>query len=301
MNPNNSKLPNTFLIGAAKSGTSSLAFMLKQHPQIFLPSNKEPHFFSDDKRYSKGIEWYLDSFFSGSESFGIRLDASNAYLVWSEKTVKRLLKIYEKPEKLKFIALLRDPVARAFSHFWMAKRLGREPLDFEEAIRQESARLELHDEEFRLSGEQKFGYFKGGAYATNVSPFLQAFSRDQFRFLIFDDFKKNSIASVNNVFEFLEIEKFKVEPLHKNPASLPRSRIMYDYMKKKDAGTKNFIKRLFPLKMQKKLKEMIMKLVLRPIKKSAIPQQVENELRSRFAPEIRKLEKILDRDLSDWY
>jgi hypothetical protein len=294
-------LPNVFVIGAAKSGTSSLAYMLNQHPQVFLSHAKEPHFFNDDERYSKGLQWYSDTFFSRSENFDIRLDASNAYLFWSEKVVERLLQTYEQPSKLKFIALFRDPVERAYSNYWMAKRINKEPLDFQEALHQEEERLERNHKEFYRLGAQTFGYFRGGSYASNLKPFLKTFSRDQFHFLIFDDFKKDAARSVQNVFRFLKVSDFQVHPLHKNPAALPRSRKFYDFLIQKDGTAKDFFRRLIPQNnLRKKFRMFLMNLVLKPIDIPPIPQEVERELRKRFAPEIKDLEKILERDLSDW-
>ena len=65
---------------AGKSGTTTLCDILRRHPQAYVPREKEPSFFSDDTKYSRGLEWYADKYYRGAESRLVRVDGSTQYL-----------------------------------------------------------------------------------------------------------------------------------------------------------------------------------------------------------------------------
>ena len=111
-------VPNTYIIGAPKCGTTSLVAYLKAHPDIFIPDIKEPFFWSQDidQSFSVSKEKYL-SFYVDSKDYQISIDASTSYC-WSEKAI---LKILEENEKAKFIFMIRNPINMAFS--WHAEML----------------------------------------------------------------------------------------------------------------------------------------------------------------------------------
>ena len=115
------KKPNLFLIGAPKSGTTSLASILASHPQIFIPDIKEPRFFDAHVYYDyeedypyKNISQYLnlyDSIESSNSTY--RLDAS-VFNMYSEKSIKSILEL--SPDS-KFILIIRDPLSASKSMF----------------------------------------------------------------------------------------------------------------------------------------------------------------------------------------
>ena len=110
-------LPNFLIIGAAKSGTTALYDLLKQHPQVYLPFDKEPLFFSRDDYFAQGAEWYAERYFKEGESFRARGEATPHYLYWAEKVAPRIARTFGgRPPK--FIAIFRDPVQRAYSWYW---------------------------------------------------------------------------------------------------------------------------------------------------------------------------------------
>ena len=92
-----SKLPNFFIIGAPKAGTTSLFNILETHPQVYGSSVKETGFFSKDDRYNKGLIWYQETFFQESQGFPVRMEATPTYLTWSEKTAHRIHDNYPVP------------------------------------------------------------------------------------------------------------------------------------------------------------------------------------------------------------
>ena len=135
-----SLLPNFFLIGAAKAGTTTLHDVLRQHPQIFCSQVKETGFFITEDRWSKGVEWYQQTHFSRAAGYPKRSESTAVYLLFSEVVAPRIHDIYGK-HPLQFLAILRDPVKRAYSHYWQRIHTGLETLPFEEALEKEEQRL----------------------------------------------------------------------------------------------------------------------------------------------------------------
>ena len=109
------KSPNFLIIGAARSGTTTLYNCLKKHPLIYLPKNKrpEPHFFLKNKEFKKGYEYYIGKYFFNSSLNQIKGEASTSYLF--QKYVPS--RIYKYIPNCKFIIMLRNPVERAYSHW----------------------------------------------------------------------------------------------------------------------------------------------------------------------------------------
>ena len=136
--PDFDRMPNLFVIGAAKAGTTALYDYLAQHPDVFLSRVKEPMFFSREENYAKGLDWYEGAYFQGAEHYPVRAEATPHYLYWSEKVAPRIKEAYAE-RLVKFVASFRDPVSRAYSWYWNMVREGREDLEFEEALRVEGA------------------------------------------------------------------------------------------------------------------------------------------------------------------
>ena len=299
-----SQLPNTFIIGAAKSGTTTLSRSLAQHPAVFLPAIKEPHFFSNDQRFHKGISWYKNIFYENAHESPIRLDSSTHYLFWSAKTVPRLKTIYEY-RPIKFIALFRDPAERAYSWYWHMRREQKEDLSFEEALASEKERLAQNDESFTYLGLQRYAYLKGGRYATNLKPFLKAFPRESFHFLLLDDLKNNFDETMRNVCDFLEIDcSIPIKQVMSNKASLPRWPALQSFLIRPTGPLHSLSKQItsrLPVQMRLSLKSNLKKKNLRSTSYPKLDPSIAVEIRKKLRHETEGLEKILDRDLSHWY
>ena len=106
-------LPNFMCLGAAKSGKTTLYDILKQHPDIYLPSFKEPHFFDIHDNYNNGIDWYMKNYYSKSNFKAIG-DFTPSYF-FEKEAPKRIYDALSKD--IKFIVILRHPVDRAYSHY----------------------------------------------------------------------------------------------------------------------------------------------------------------------------------------
>jgi len=205
-------MPNFLIIGAAKAGTTSLYEYLKQHPQIWMSPVKEPNFFAlegdtldfrgpGDQDYIKSfsitkIEDYLN-LFQGVENQLAIGEASPLYL-YSPSAAERIRHYI--PET-KLIAILRNPVERAYSQFLMFVRDGREPLsDFAEAFEQEETRM-------RNNWEWAWQYTHIGFYYVQLQRYFDKFDHSQIRVYLFEDFNTNPVGVLQDIFQFLGVNE----------------------------------------------------------------------------------------------
>jgi hypothetical protein len=295
-------MPNLFIIGAAKAGTTALYRYLGQHPQVFLSRLKEPMFFSREEYYARGLDWYEGRYFEGAEDYPVRAEATPHYLYWSEKVAPRIKEVYgERP--VKFIVSLRDPVSRAYSWYWNMVREGEEDLDFDEALRVEERRLEQNRHELYERGEMVYGYCAGSRYASLLQPYLERFPPQSFFFVLQDDLKSRPNETCEGVFEFLGIESpVQIKTSNNNPAAMPRSRLLHKTLRQR-SSFKEVIKPFMPARVRRSLKKTKYKMMqLNLVETPYVPldPQLAHALRLSYRTEIDKLEEITGRDLSSW-
>jgi hypothetical protein len=197
-------LPDFLIIGAQKAGTTALYAYLRRHPAITGPSWKEVSYF--DRHYERGEAWYRGNFPNVVRARGKLVgEASPSYIFHplGPERVKALV-----PEA-RLVALVRNPVDRALSHYHHEVALGREPLRFEEALDAEEERL--RGEEERLAAEP--GYFSSawwshaykarGRYAEQLERWLELFPRKQLLILPSEELGTDPEPTHAQVLEFL--------------------------------------------------------------------------------------------------
>lgn len=296
------RLPNLFVIGAAKAGTTALYHYLAQHPQVFLSRIKEPEFFSREEYYARGLDWYQDWHFVGAEDFPVRAEATPHYLYWSEKVAPRIEEaLGERP--VKFIVSFREPVARAYSWYWNMVSEGIEDLDFDEALRVEERRLRQYREELYQLGSMSYGYSAGSRYASLLRPFLERFPPESFFFVLQDDLRFRALETCKEIFEFLGIESsVEIELSNSNPAAMPRSRLLHKVLRRPPLF-REFIKPLVPAgvrRVRRSLKSRIMNANLKETAYAPLDPQLAHDLRLTYRSETERLEEVTGRDLSSW-
>ena len=292
-------LPNFFIIGAAKSGTTSLFELAGEHASVFASKKKEIKFFSNDDRYKNGMDWYAQNHFSDAGGFAVRMEASPAYLTWSEKVAPRMKDVYqERPPR--FAVIFRDPVKRAYSHYWDRVRQGDETLPFADAIHSEEVRLKENWEELYYHGNGLYGYYRAGCYATRLLPFLETFPRDRFFFLLQDDLQNHFEQSMSALFSFLGLEfQHSLKPVKRNQSAVPRDQGLFSiYSRLKQSKIRGLLRDLLPRKIRLFIRH---KVVIRPFRYPPIEKEMEQELYARYLGEVKQLESMIGRDLSHWY
>ena len=204
-------LPDFLIIGAQKAGTTALYAYLRRHPQITGPSWKEVSFF--DRHYARGEAWYRGNFPNALRARAHVGEASPSYL-FHPLAPERVAALVP---QAKLIALVRNPVDRAFSHYQHEVALGREPLSFEDALKAEDERL--RGEEERMLAEPayfshawwNYTYHARGRYAEQLERWLAAFSSEQLLILPSEDLLADAERSHVRVLEFLGAEPHRLD------------------------------------------------------------------------------------------
>jgi hypothetical protein len=159
-------LPNFVIVGAPKCGTSSLARWLMDHPEVYVVPEKEIHFFTG--YWEQGLDWYENCFSPNGEP--LVGEASPTYLASHVAHERMAAHI----PGAKLIAMLRNPVDRAYSHYWHWHDRKGEKRSFEEVIAPE------------LAGEEGI-YLTPGRYAEHLEALEERFPRERIQVIVFDD------------------------------------------------------------------------------------------------------------------
>ncbi|HEX7065262.1 MAG TPA: sulfotransferase [Bacillales bacterium] len=297
------KQPNFFIVGAAKSGTTSLFNYLKQHPEVFRPAVKEPKYFTSsltnfphngpgdqrvDSKVIKDFDDYLQIFENAEDEKAIG-ESSVDYLYYKESADL----IHEAFPDAKIIIMLRNPVDRAFSAYLHLTRDSRETLSFEEGLQKEAERK-------RQNYEFLWHYKSVGMYYEQVRKYIEAFGSDRVRIYLFEDLQNDLDHLLRDVFTFLgvdpDIKPEDTKPL--NFSGIPKSKRMEALMKpSRFQGLKKVIRTFLPKKFRS---ELLYKLRRSNLQKIEMQKQTRKELIEVFRSDVNQLEQLIDRDLSSW-
>lgn len=295
-------MPNFLIIGAAKSGTTSLYHYLKQHPQIYMSPIKEPKFFAfegiivdfrgpRDENLNRGtiteIEAYRALFQDVSNELAIG-EASPIYIYNSR--APEHIKYYI--PNVKIIAILRNPAERAYSSFTGMLRDGREPLaDFTEAMRQE---------ETRISNNWSFfwHYKQRGFYYVQLKRYFDLFNRDQIKIYLYEDFRDYPLDVLKDIFRFLDVDDHFVPDvsLKHNVSGIPRNRALHIFFTRPNA-VKSVLERVIPERVRWRIR---LGFIHRNLIKKQLPSDVRKQLLQDYREDILKLQDLIQRDLSRW-
>jgi hypothetical protein len=292
-------LPNFICPGAARAATTTLYYLLIQHPKIFLPSIKETRFFSQD--YEKGLVWYKQKYYANVKDETAVGDISPVYSI-DERCSERIFSKLGKD--VKFIFMLRNPVERAYSHYCMLRNHQFEELPFEKAITIDNqARIEKSLKYY--NHQYGYQYLKESRYLLSIQRYLRYFARDRIKIIVFEEFIKDMEAQLAEILTFLEVqEPYRFElNVYRNPAtisSLSRINRLF-YCNPLFKKTRDYIQLKTGWKTQSVLKELKNSLLTK--KSSHIPpldEKLRKDLVNHFEADIKQLEVLLGKDLSIW-
>lgn len=303
-------LPNFLIIGAQKSGTTAFYHYLRQHPQVYMSPEKEPHFFAleDEGIDSRGprdkeilnhiavtdIEDYKELFagVTGEKAVG---EASAVYL-YSSRASER---IKRRIPEAKMIAVLRHPAERAYSSFLHMVRDDREPLDdFGRALDEEEIRI-------RDNWGPIWHYRRSGFYYGQLQRYFEAFGRDRVRVYLYEDFTDDPHGVLQDVFRFLDVDPtFSPDTtVRHNVAGVPKSKALHaaHNLLIRPHPLKTFFKPLFPEKMRRSaIQRMVNSIRNRNLVKPPFPEEVRARLVVDYKEDVLKLQDLIGRDLSEW-
>jgi hypothetical protein len=283
-------IPNFLIIGAQKSGTTSLYYYLNQHPEIFMVPDKELHYFTylDDenhKYYLTEVQ-YIRQFHNGRNFLAVG-EASPSYL-YSEKAPARIKDI--NPE-MRLIAILRNPVERAYSNFLHNRRRGKEPIeDFEKVIHLEEKRI-------KDGWDFSYHYVAKGFYFKQLSHYLDVFDKQQLKVVLLDDLRENSLGTICELFDFLQVDNNFAPDLsaRHNTSGIAKNK----YLGRSLAFLQSFsilnklIKKVFPIEIREKLKTSI-------YKHPHMSEVARLTLEEVYREDVIQLQSLINRDLSNW-
>jgi hypothetical protein len=300
-------LPDIQMIGAAKSGSSSLYAYLSQHPGIYAPlppwgGTKEPRTLlclgekpknPPMKIFVPSVADYLDLYRDAGERKA--LEGSIIYMPYHDIIIPVIKKLYPEPEKIYFIAIIRNPVDRAFSQYranllWTEENF--EELSFEEATRPEVIRERM--ERGRPIG---LDYIGVGLYYEQIKAYMDAFPR--VKVILLDDMKADSRGTMDSLCDFLEIERFAFNfERHNVTKGVPMSKAVENLAHKQSPLSSRFpLVAKLPLSIRTAPFRLLKRLNRREIK---LKPATRERLKPYFREDILKLQELIGRDLSAW-
>lgn len=190
------------IIGAQKSGTTSLFKYLSLHPDIFMPAQKELEFFSTNLYHTKGVRGYIDTWFKGAGTALICGEASPQYMMYDYVPAR----MHESFPDMRLVAILRNPIDRARSHYMMAIRRNLETRSFDKACREQMKRGWVVDQE----RDSERDYIIFGEYGRIMSRYLEFFRLEQLKIVFLETLILRPYAVLEDICDFLGVKSEKL-------------------------------------------------------------------------------------------
>jgi hypothetical protein len=293
-------MPNFLVIGASSSGTTSIYHYLKQHPQVFMSPIKETHFFSFagqefamttikgyKQRKVDSLDEYKSLFQDVSDEIAIgEVSPSYLYTPSSPERIKQSV------PNAKLIAILRNPVDRAYSNYLRCVRNDQEPItDFAEALRQEPIRIQNN-------WSPKWFYKSKGFYYEQLKRYFEVFDKNQIQIYLYEDLCDSPSNLMQNLFEFLDVDSTFVPNISekKNVSYIPKNRLLQKFLKKTNI-IKSIVK---PLLSEKLRHRAVTNLKIWNQSKPLLLPDIRKQLTQEYREDILKLQDLLQKDLSHW-
>jgi hypothetical protein len=315
------RLPDFFIVGQPKSGTTALYQMLKRHPEIYMSRVKEPYYFANDnpipersgeRRWSsldqtgtrgRTLEEYLELFRDARPDQRAG-EASTHYLWWPTAPAR----IAAVQPAAKIIAILREPAVFLHSlHLQLVQNRHEDEKDLRRALELEDDRRHGHNVPPQSVWPRALLYSDRVRYVEQLRRYEAVFPPEQMLVLLYDDFRSDNEGQVRRVLRFLEVDDtVPVEVMDVNPSVSVRSALLDNISRNAFGGrgpvwgsVKAGLKALTPSRLRPRVRKRA-KATRRAIaygKAPAPDEQLMAELRRRYRPEVVALSEYLDRDL----
>ena len=299
------KMPNTFIIGAAKSGTTSLYDYLRQHPDVFMSPVKEPCFFAyaenppemvgpgdEESNRESEVVYTLEHYrtlFTGATTETIVGEASPVYLY--DEDAPRLLREHRPDAAL--IVILRNPIERAYSHYLHLRQAGREPLrDFEAA-------LDAEDERIEAGWEWSWHYRRMGLYGQQLARYLEYFDREQLYVYRFEELTASPVRFAQSVYRALGVDpSFKPDTgIRRRATGVPVLQWLHRFVGNPDHVLRRWSRLVLPEAVRDRL---LMAMRNANLEKPPLPDTARARLAKTYRDDVCRLEDLLDHSFSDW-
>ena len=297
------KLPNFLIVGAAKSGTSSLHNYLNQHPQVFMPSYnkegmkvKEPRFLIKDlvqHRLHNGVwtfEEYQSLFTDVKDEKAIG-ESTVLYLYYYKHAINNIK--HYLGEDVKIIIMLRNPADRAYSAFQHVSRGFKENNSFEKSLEIEKGRMEREENLTPM-----VMYKEMGMYYEMVKAYIDSFKN--VHIILYENFKDNTESEMNNIYNFLGISNdIKIDFITRYNVGGERwknEKMKHVFMK--DNPIKSIFKSVLPRKIRKEMRNKLVNASTNKV--GQMQEKTRKGLNNYFRQGVKKLSDLLNKDLDHW-
>ena len=299
-------MPNFLILGAAKAGTTSLYRYLKQHPQIYMSPIKEPKFFAVEgvelKSFTGPNDWraiksngFINHIDAYQELFQevsneIAIGEASPWYLHSEKAPRRIKHYIP---KAKLIAILRNPIDRAYSNFLHISRYNNEEFtDFSQALLAE-------DERIGKNWQPHWQYKRTGFYYLHLKQYFNLFDRSQIKICLYEQFSANPIAVLQDIFQFLNVDDTFIPDVSKKARiakRVPKNRVI-DVFLNQSNPIKSILKILIPTILRQRLANNLRE---KNLTKPTISLELRKQLIQEYTEDILKLEELIQQDVSYW-
>lgn len=296
-------MPNTFVVGAPKCGTTALCDYLNQHPQAFVSRIKEPHYFVKEEMPGKAsrMDWnrYQSLFMESSDEHKVRAEGS----VWYLYSQTALANIHDFNPDARIIAMLRRPDEMVYSmHNQAVVGFGEDILDFNEAWRvaingnQRASFPKLCDEPSKLC------YDRIARYAEQLERVYRHFPADQVHVVFYDDFKQRTEESYQQVLQFLGLPAHDIDFKRINESRVVRNRIIGRFLRKPPKSVLQLTGLIRKATGIKSLgwRDKLARANVKTVARKKLDESVRIEIVDAYKSDILKLQLLCKRDLSDW-
>jgi len=289
--------PNFFIVGAPKCGTSSLAWWLSQHPQVWFSKIKEPHFFNDDSEFRQvRTQATYENLFQGAAHEHLAVGEASTWYLFSNTAVPNIERYTG--GRARYIVCLRDPVGMmpALHRQLLFSGTEIEP-DIRRAWELQEARARGRNLPAGMRAPEHLQYRRACALGEMSRRLLQRVARERVHFVFTEDMAADPQATFRAVLRFLGLAEdmagVSLEAV--NIAHAPRSRTLSALI-----GLGGTIQRHLGLRTGKGFLRRLRSLNRRATKAPPLPPEFEAELRTAFADDIVRLQQVTGRDLSHW-
>ena len=294
--------PDFLVLGAARAGTTALYSYLRQHPQVFMPKDKELNFFAFENQklnyrgpgadyVNKSVETLADyrAYFRDSPENAICGEASPLYLFAPQAPAR----IRHHLPDVRMIVILRNPVEQAFSHFMYAtKQCVENEADFTKALQLEEKRLADR-------WQPMFGYSAFPRYGDQLERYFALFPREQFLIRTYEEFQSDPQTLLRDVFEFIGADPdFSANTTYKpNAGGVPKNQAFQNFLMESNPITRA-IGRVVPKETRLRIRDHLTRLNIR--RTNQMSATAREYLHDKLDGDIAKLETMLDLDLAHW-
>ena len=285
--------PDFFIVGAPKCGTTAMNRYLGQHPEVFMPEIKEIHYFGSDLRVHNdmSLKSYLSIFKNAGEAR--RVGETSVWHLYS-KVAAREIKEFE-PEA-RIIIMLRNPVDKIHSSHSYALYHGSETIpDFRAALEAEKYRREDPATPIGVL------YKEAMDYTEQVQRYVDAFGWQKVHVIIHDDLRNDPVGTYQKALEFLDVDPGFVPSFNVvNPNKRSRSRKVQSLLSRPPQALRVAGRSVLPRQLRYGVMQKLKKFNSRDEPRSSMDPELRKSLQKEFAPEVERLSRLLERDLTHW-